>query len=56
MLFAVAANIYSRMLNRLKPHINLKLRINQTGFRTGRPTIAPNKRHEIKETDNCINI
>lgn len=40
-LTAVAAKIYNRMLlNRLKPHIDPRLRINQNGFRTGRSTIA----------------
>ena len=40
-LSAVAAKIYNRMLlNRIKPHIDAKLRRNQNGFRTGRSTVA----------------
>ena len=40
-LSAVAAKIYNRMLlNRMKPHIDAKLRRNQNGFRTGRSTVA----------------
>ena len=38
---AVEAKIYNRMLlDRLRPHIDPKLRNNQNGFRKGRSTVA----------------
>ena len=38
---AVGAKIYNRMLlDRLRPHIDPKLRNNQNGFRKGRFTVA----------------
>ena len=40
-LMAVEATIYSRvLLDRLRPHIDPKLRNNQHGFRKGRSTVA----------------
>ena len=40
-LLPVAAKIYNRMLlNRLRPELDSKLRINQNGFRKGRSTVA----------------
>ena len=40
-LMAVGARIYNRiLLDRLRPHIDTKLRNNQNGFRKGRCTVA----------------
>ena len=39
-LMAVRSKIYNRMfLDRLRPHIDPKLRNNQNGFRKGTPTV-----------------
>ena len=38
---AVGAKIYNRiLLDRLRPHIDPKLKNNQNGFRKGRSTVA----------------